>query len=349
MEQSYYTILQLEEFAQAGEQLGRLLSKLVSEQMMHAEHGDVEEHLKVEGAEFLRLLFQGQLNARAENEQKVQGVIGSDGVERRHRREWCQRPLMTIFGDVTVSRIGYSSRRATSLFPMDAELNLPPDESSHGLRRLTAEEIALVSYDEVVASVQRTTAGKVPKLQTEKLVAAVAGDFEEFYKGNQGAAPEGSKDPLILSFDGKGIVMRHDSLREQTKKAAEREDHKLKTRLSKGEKANRKRMATVATVYAVERHMRTAEEVMRSDKEQDDTKPKPPRARNKRVWASVEREAEAVISEAIEEALRRDPRKKRPWVILVDGHEQQLRNIRGCLRKYGVAEDVPILDFIHVL
>ena len=189
----------------------------------------------------------------------------------------------------------------------------------------------------------------MPKLQTEKLVAAVAGDFEEFYKGNQGAAPEGSKDPLILSFDGKGIVMRHDSLREQTKKAAEREDHKLKTRLSKGEKANRKRMATVATVYDVERHMRTAEEVMRSDKEQDDTKPKPPRARNKRVWASVEREAEAVISEAIEEALRRDPRKKRPWVILVDGHEQQLRNIRGCLRKYGVAEDVPILDFIHVL
>jgi len=44
---------------------------------------------------------------------------------------------------------------------MDAELNLATNEYSHGLRRLTSEEIAVKSYDEVV--VQRTTAGKIPK------------------------------------------------------------------------------------------------------------------------------------------------------------------------------------------
>ncbi|MGH9439773.1 MAG: ISKra4 family transposase, partial [Terriglobia bacterium] len=349
MKQEYNRILQLEEFAAAAEQWGKLLIELTSKRLMQAQHSDVEEHLKKEGAELLRLVFQGQLDLRAENEEKLENLIGSDGRVRNHRRDDCTRPLMTIFGEVTVSRIGYSARGTTSLFPMDSELNLPTDQYSHGLRRLMAEEIAHVSYDEAVASVQRTTAGKVPKLQAEKLVAEVAKDFEAFYKANRVAAPERTADPLILSFDGKGIVMRHDSLREQTKKAAEREEHKLETRLSKGEKANRKRMATVATVYDVEKNVRTAEEIMCSNDEERKAKPKPPRARNKRVWASVEREAKEVIREAVEEALRRDPRKKRPWVILVDGHEQQLKNISGCLHEHGGTEASFILDFIHVL
>lgn len=348
MEQEYNKILQLEEFAVAGEQLSKLLNELISERMMQAEHSDVEEHLKKQGAELLRLFFQGQLDARADREEKLERVVGSDGIERNHRRGGCERPLMTIFGEVSVARIGYSSRGATSLFLLDAELNLPPDEYSHGLRRLVAEEVAQVSYDEVVASVQRTTAGKVPKLQAEKLVVAVARDFEKFYEFNQAVTPEPTTDPLILSFDGKGIVMRHDSLREQTKKAAEQEKHKVQTRLSKGEKANRKRMAMVAAVYDVERHIRTAEEIMCSNDEQRDAKPKP-RARNKRVWASVEREGEAVIGEAFEEALRRDPAQKRPWVILVDGQSQQLRSICVCIEKYKIQGVTLILDFIHVL
>jgi len=67
---------------------------------------------------------------------------------------------------------------------------------------------------------------------------------------------------LVLSEDGKGIVMRKEDLREGTKRAAERDSHKLKTRLSPGEKRNRKRMATVAAVYSIERQVRTPESVM---------------------------------------------------------------------------------------
>ena len=49
--------------------------------------------------------------------------------------------------------------------------------------------------------------------------------------------------------------MRKEDLREATKRAAERDGHKLKTRLSQGEK--RKRKATVAAVYSIERQVRT--------------------------------------------------------------------------------------------
>jgi hypothetical protein len=50
----------------------------------------------------------------------------------------------------------------------------------------------------------------------------------------------------VLTSDGKGIVMRPEALREGTRKKAERDSKKLATRLSPGEKRNRKRMAEVA-------------------------------------------------------------------------------------------------------
>ena len=56
----------------------------------------------------------------------------------------------------------------------------------------------------------------------------------------------------MLTFDGKGIVMRPEALREATAhKAASR---KLAGRLSKGEKRHRKRMAELAGVYDLTRH-----------------------------------------------------------------------------------------------
>ena len=56
-------------------------------------------------------------------------------------------------------------------------------------------------------------------------------------------------------------------------------------------------MAQVAAVYTVQSHVRSGDSIMNSS---DDDKVLPFRApaRNKRVWASVEREAELVIEEA---------------------------------------------------
>jgi hypothetical protein len=73
-------------------------------------------------------------------------------------------------------------------------------------------------------------------------------------------------------------------------------------------------MATVTTVYSIEGQVRNAEAIM-GLKEADDTHK--PRARNKRVWASVQRKLQAVTEEVFQEALRRDPAKERPWVMLV--------------------------------
>jgi len=66
----------------------------------------------------------------------------------------------------------------------------------------------------------------------------------------------------------KGIVMRHDSLRECTKKAAEKAK-KLESRLSPGEKKDRKRMAQVAAVYTVQAHIRTGESIMKVSEDEN--------------------------------------------------------------------------------
>ena len=50
----------------------------------------------------------------------------------------------------------------------------------------------------------------------------------------------------------------------------------------------------------------------------------PPQPERKRVWASVEKEPETVISEANDQALHRDPHREKNWVALVDGNKTQL-------------------------
>ena len=60
--------------------------------------------------------------------------------------------------------------------------------------------------------------------------------------------------------------MRPDSLRECTKKRAKK-SNKLNSRLSAGEKRDRKRMAQVASVYTVQVHQRSAESIMHSEQE----------------------------------------------------------------------------------
>ena len=56
---------------------------------------------------------------------------------------------------------------------------------------------------------------------------------------------------LVLSADGKGIVMRPEGLRPATRIAAAAQDRggRLRTRLASGEKTCRKPMAALACVY----------------------------------------------------------------------------------------------------
>ena len=335
------------EFSDATEQFNELLGFLKSPAARALEHGELEREIEVRGREVLRSVMQNHLDERARLE-RPQPVTGADGLRRTHLRVQ-SRPLMTVFGPVRVWRTGVSARGEESLFPLDAELNLPPEVQSHGVRERVAVEAARGSFEGAVEAVRRTTGALVSKRQAETLARQAAQDFDAFY---QARAPEsvraGEGELVVMSTDGKGIVVRREDLREATRRAAERGGHKLEKRLSKGEKRNRKRMATVAAVYSVAPHVRTVEEVVRELRPIGDAARRRPRPQHKRVWASVAKEPEEVIAELFAEADRRDPQRLCPRVVLVDGQPAQLDNVRRQAREAGVPVTI-VLDLIHVL
>ena len=226
-------------------------------------------------------------------------------------------------------------------------LNLPPDAYSDGLRARVAEEVAKVSFEEAVESMGRTTGGHVPKRQGEQLAVKISQDFDAFYATREVTQPENDEALLVMSVDGKGIVMHAADLREATRRATERAvKKKRKARLSPGEKRNRKRMATVAAVYRVAPYVRSAEQVI--NVEHTDERPPRPAIEHKRVWASVVQSPEEIIAQVFDEARRRDPQQARPWVMLIDGHETQLALIKAQIAKQSRPVTV-IIDVVHVL
>ena len=331
---------EFDEFAAAKEQFEKLLGELGSPSARALEHGEVESLIAREGNELLRRLMQGYLDQRAQSEAQREGVMGVDGQERRHGRAR-SRALATVFGEVRVRRLGYSGAGLDSVFPLDAALNLPPDQYSLWLRRKVALEVAQGSFDEAVKAIEEGTGAQVPKRQTEQLSRAVSVDFDAFYARRPVEAGTGL---LVMSVDGKGVVMRQQDLREATRKAAEKSKRRLKTRLSRGEKRNRKRMATVAAVYDVAPHPRTAEQIMGLE---ESSSRRPP-IEKKRVWASLRHTPAAVIQDLFTEAQRRDPDHQRTWLVLVDGQEAQLGALQAAIARHR-PDTVVIQDFIHAL
>src|SRR5690606_7628393 len=134
---------------------------LLSKDLLHAGHGEIERFVRGEGRELLRLLLQGHLDARGEA-RAVGPVIGEDGVERTHVRQDTSRELATTVGEVRVSRARYEGRGVKGRHPADAELQLPPCQYSHELQRLLSLQAAQVSFDKAVGFVAEATGVEVP-------------------------------------------------------------------------------------------------------------------------------------------------------------------------------------------
>jgi len=344
-------------FALSRECFAELEEWLASEDAAGLQHGELEEQLDVRGRELLRRLFQDRLDLTAAREVRRHDVTGKDRVARPRAEKGRTRPLVTKFGQVTVSRIAYRAPGRPNVHPLDAELNLPEEKHSHGLRKLAAIEAARGSIEAAGAAVTRATGVKIGKRQLEDLARRAAAHVEAFYLLRViSPAPEAW--PLVLTFDGKGIVMLPDALRPATARAAASAENKLATRLSPGEKSGRKRMAELACVYDAAPVPRTPGDVIsapaqkRKKKAQAGEpkgkgKPREPQARGKWLTASVTDDIPAVIAAAFDEAERRDPQHTREWAVLIDGNNTQIEAVTAEADSRGITATI-VIDFIHV-
>ena len=346
-------------FGESRKCFGELEDWLASEEAAGLQHGELEEQLDVRGRALLRQLFQDRLDLTAAREERRHDVTGPDGVVRTRAEKGRTRPLVTRFGQVTVSRIAYRSPGRSNVHSLDAALNLPEEKHSHGLRKLAAVEAARGSIEAAGDAVARATGVRIGKRQLEELARRAAAHVEAFYLFRvTGPGPDGW--PLVLTFDGKGIVMLPDALRPATARAAAAAQGKLATRLSPGEKNGRKRMAELACVYDAAPVSRTPEEVIstpaqkrrknkaQARKPKGKGKPREPQARGKWLTASVTDDIPAVIAAAFDEAERRDPQHEREWAVLIDGNNTQIDAVTAEAARRGVTATI-VIDFIHVL
>jgi hypothetical protein len=313
----------------------------------------LEELLDERGREVLRQLLQDHLDLRqATEERKARErrapATGTDGITRTRLEAGHGRALATLFGTVRVTRCAWRKPGTANFCPADAALSLPAGRHSHSLAKLAAIEAARGSFDAAHGAVTRRCGPVIGKRQVEQAVTRAAADIPAFCAAR---VPEPCTPGtlLVMSADCKGIVMRPGALRAATAKAAARLG-KMRTRLTAGEKPNRKRMAALVTVYDAEPARRRPHDVIAPPGGRHGARaPRPgPKARAKWLAGSVRRGPAEVIAAAFDEAEARDPQHLRTWVVLVDGAEHQLDLIRAEADRRAVTIHV-VIDLIHVL
>ena len=315
--------------------------------------GEVEELLAGRGREVLRQMVQDHLDLRAVREQEAarergRAVMGADGITRSRVETGHRRLLATLFGTVGVTRCAWRRPGAGNLYPADAALSLPAPRHSHTLARLAALEAARGSFETAHAAITSRCGPVIGKRQIEQAVVAAAADIAAFY-ATRIPVPCTAPALLVISADAKGVVMRPGALRPATAKAAARQA-RMRTRLSAGEKPNRKRMATLACVYDAEPAPRRPHDVIAppGGRHGHRTLRPRPKARAKWLAGSVEHDPAEVIAAAFDQAEARDPARRRTWVVLAGGAEHQLSLIRGEAARRGITISI-VIDLIHVL
>ena len=335
-----------EAFSRSRECFEDLVTVLADPQGGRLTHAAMEDQLTVLSRELVRVLHQDSLDLRAAREKRREPVTGSDQVTRGIVEPGHDRGLATVFGQVTVNRIAYRHRGDANLYPADAVLNLAEDKYSHGLARLAATEAPRGSFGQAGEAITRATGVRIGKRQVEQLTVAAAAGVDAFYAAHQ-AAPAARDVLLVMQYDGKGIVMRREALREATAKAAAGARRKLATRLSPGEKNGRKRMAGLGCVHDCEPVPRTAADIItRPGKSPPEPAPakKAPVASGKWLTASVTGDIPAVIAAGFGEADRRDPARERTWIALAGGNKQQIEAIETEAASRG-AQVTILIDF----
>lgn len=300
---------------------------------------DVEVEQERRSREVQRLLLQAHVQARGLGDVGEAVVVRGEGCESEQvlgHRERHRREVVTIFGEVDVVRLGYRARRGTSVHPLDEEMELASRSFSQEVQRRVVKAAVQGPYDEAVERLQEGTGVVVSKRSAQEVVEDAATDVDAFYAQRPSPPAEETGAVLVGAADCKGIPMRKP------------EGASKVVRRGKGEKANKKRMATVAAVFCKDPCPRTPEEVVESLFAEGPRSERPKAERSypegKRVFASLKRSKDETIHEMAEEMERRDPQRSKTWVCVTDGERALQRRVAVMLP--GVTL---VLDLLHVL
>jgi hypothetical protein len=297
---------------------------------------EVERAAVARSREVARLSLQAHIAARGDGDVGPALVWDSgDGEVRLAYKRLHTRRIVTMAGELSVTRMGYGAPGQASIHPLDAELRLPGRCFSYEVQRHLTRAAVCGPFDEAVHVVGELTGVAIPKRSAEQIVIDAAADVDGFYE-RRGAAGELAEGDLVVgAIDCKGIPM------------VKPEPALRVARRKKGEKPQKKKMATVAAVFGAAPRRRRPETVLANlfcEGPAPKRRTQRQRPKDKRVWASLLAGKDSVIAEVRAEMTRRDPDHRHTWVIVTDGERAlQLRVARS------FTDVTLVLDLLHVM
>jgi hypothetical protein len=266
-----------------------------------------------------------------------------DGREVHRLDKLHDRRYVSIFGAFALQRTVYGSREGQRIdfVPLDNRLQLPASPFSYVLQDWDQALCTEQAFGQVNVTIERMLQLKQSVDSLERGNQDMAEQATPFRLNRPLPPADEEGEIFVTSADGKGVVMRRGP-----------DDPAAAAYRTKGEKASQKRMATVGTVYSVDRHVRTAEEVVAAlFHDGPPAEAKRPQPQHKQVWASLQQAdapvsgMEAVFVWMMWELCRRNPGRAKEVVYLSDGQEAlwdaKERHLGGRCR-------VGVLDLLHV-
>jgi hypothetical protein len=263
-----------------------------------------------------------------------------NGQEHQRLEELHHRRYVSIFGEFQLRRVVYGSgeKHKIEFVPLDNRLQLPESVFSYVLQDWDQSLCVEEAFGQAQSTIGRILGLKQSVDSLEHMNQEMAKGATNFMLTRP--APKEEGEIVVASADQKGIVLRRGA-----------SNPAPKAHRSKGEKASLKRMATVATLYTVDRYRRTAEEVVaalfRDTPEPTRERPQP---QHKEVWASLPRDEKS--GSGIDSAFAwllgglclRGRLKDQPLVFLSDGQKALWEARHDWLPERAV----DVLDLLHV-
>jgi hypothetical protein len=266
-----------------------------------------------------------------------------DGEEYQRLPELHPRRYVSIFGEFHLPRTVYGTREGQKheFVPLDNRLQLPASVFSYVLQDWDQALCVEEAFGQVESTILRMLELKQSVGSLEHMNQEMAEKATHYLLNRPMPASEDEGEIIVASADGKGVVMRRDPGTVAPP-----------AHLTKGDKASHKRMATVGTVYSVDRYVRTPEQIVaalfRDEPEKSKDRPRP---QHKQVWASLPQDdgslsgMEAVFTWLNWELRLRNCGQKKETVYLCDGQETLWQAVQDELPGTNAVE---ILDLLHV-
>ena len=271
-------------------------------------------------------------------------VEATDGQTVRRLPERHDRRYVSIFGELTITRVVYGTREGQKIerVPLDERLGLPEGDFSYVLEDWGQRFCLKESFAEAGRSLEMLLGLDLGRRTLEQMNRAVAGYAPAFRAAIEPPSSEEEGPLLVVTADGKGVPMR------KPVPDGPQPHH----RPTKGEKRNKKQMACVGAVYSIKPFVRTADDILDEVVREKRAKDRP-RPQHKHVWAEMIREVEGeppvtakdgLFCQLHDELVIRNLGRDRPVICLMDG-ERSLWDARGA----SFPEAVGVLDLFHVL